>query len=551
MDAVVIASDEAEAQAAEAVEEHHAQLAGALALKVDALAAVARAGGPLDPEVRADLVVWCRDELVPHALAEERTLYAAAARRPEARLLVEAMLAEHRVIIGLVEDLERAADAVGAAVSAAALRAVFQVHLAKENDQVLPLLVGAPDVSLADLLGGMHELLGGHADEGHVSVDAAGRPTRTAAAAPVTPATAVRPTLRRPPCSTPAPSRTRSGTRPSSVLSTAYARAVAWSWSPRTTPSGCWPSSSGAHPAPSRSSTWSAGPTPGGFCWCARIVSAPMPDPRDARQMSGRREGDAWVVLGHAEVVAAATTGSAVQQDQHPSAIPNTLDGRRPCRSTAPVVDRYLTDERVANEEPQCRAHAAAIVDALPRGVTVRTVAHIGTPYAVRSQSSWLGWPATLEDELVQWIRDNHAATRSGDRNRMREVAERFDQMIRELLDTRRSAPTADVTSELLDDTVDGRPLTTEEIVSILRNWTAGDLGSLATSVGVLVRCLASDSDIQRQVRSLVAAGDRLALAAAAEEILRIDDPSCSTAGWRPGRSSWAARPSPRASRSC
>ena len=237
------------------------------------------------------------------------------------------------------------------------------------------------------------------------------------------------------------------------------------------------------------------------------------------------REGDAWVVLGHAEVVAAATDPERLSSRVSPRrAIPNTLDGADHAAYRA-VVDRYLTDERVANEEPQCRAHAAAIVDALPRGVTVRTVAHIGTPYAVRSQSSWLGWPATLEDELVQWIRDNHAATRSGDRNRMREVAERFDQMIRELLDTRRSAPTADVTSELLHDTVDGRPLTTEEIVSILRNWTAGDLGSLATSVGVLVRCLASHSDIQRQMRSLVAAGDRLALAAAAEEILRIDDP--------------------------
>ncbi len=174
MNAVVIASDEAEAQAAEAVEQHHAQLAGALALKVEAVAAVARAGGSLDPHARADLVAWCRDELVPHALAEERTLYAAAAQRPEARLLVEAMLAEHRVIVGLVEDLERAADAVGAAVSAGALRAVFEVHLAKENDQVLPLLVGAPDVSVADLLGGMHELLGGHAAEGDVSAESAG-----------------------------------------------------------------------------------------------------------------------------------------------------------------------------------------------------------------------------------------------------------------------------------------------------------------------------------------------------------------------------------------
>lgn len=44
--------------------------------------------------------------------------------------------------------------------------------------------------------------------------------------------------------------------------------------------------------------------------------------------------------------------------------------------------------------------------------------------------SSWLGWPPDLEEELVEWIRDNHAATRSGNRDRMGEVAERFDRMI-------------------------------------------------------------------------------------------------------------------------
>ena len=104
-------------------------------------------------------------------------------------------------------------------------------------------------------------------------------------------------------------------------------------------------------------------------------------------------------------------------------------------------------------------------------------------------------------------------------------MAERFDHMIRALLETRRRAPIIDVTGELLGDTVDGRPLTTEEIVSILRNWTAGDLGSLATSVGVLVHFLASWPSIQREVRTLVEAGDQVALVAAVEEILRIDDP--------------------------
>lgn len=230
-------------------------------------------------------------------------------------------------------------------------------------------------------------------------------------------------------------------------------------------------------------------------------------------------EDGTWVVLRHAEVVAAATDPRTFSSRVGTRrAIPNSLDGADHAAFRA-VVDRYLTGERVAHEESQCRKHAAAIVDALPRGMTVETIASIGIPYAVRSQSAWLGWPPNLEDALVAWIRDNHAATRSQDHRRTTEVAERFNQMIRALLETRRGdAPNPDVTDELLGDSVNGRPLTTEEIVSILRNWTAGDLGSLATSVGVIVHFLASTPTVQREVRALVAAGDHAALAASAEE---------------------------------
>lgn len=236
-------------------------------------------------------------------------------------------------------------------------------------------------------------------------------------------------------------------------------------------------------------------------------------------------EDGSWVALRHAEVVAVATDpatySSAVSARR---AIPNSLDGAEHTAYRA-VVDRYLTPERVAAEEPQCRRHAAAIVDALPRGATVRIVGQVGVPYAVRSQSTWLGWPADLEDELVAWMQDNHAATRSGDRSRTAEVAERFDRMIRALLDARRGLPASDVTGELLRESVDGRRLEDEEVVSILRNWTAGDLGSLAASVGVIVHFLAAHPDVQHAVRTLVAAGDRAAVEAAVEEILRIDDP--------------------------
>jgi hypothetical protein len=78
-----------------------------------------------------------------------------------ARLVVEAMLVEHQRIVGLVDWLGTTSEPAAAAALARALRELFEAHLAKENDEILPLLVASPDVSVAELLGGMHELLGG------------------------------------------------------------------------------------------------------------------------------------------------------------------------------------------------------------------------------------------------------------------------------------------------------------------------------------------------------------------------------------------------------
>lgn len=177
MEDVVIASSDADAAAAAAVEQHHAQMAGTLGLKVEQLVvAVSRQDVGSATSARAALVEWCDNELVPHALAEEKAMYPAALRKPEGRLLVEGMLAEHVVITELVRDLEAASDLVRAAAAAKALQVIFDSHLGKENDLVLPLLVGAPDVSVAELLGGMHELLGAetHADHEHALTGAAG-----------------------------------------------------------------------------------------------------------------------------------------------------------------------------------------------------------------------------------------------------------------------------------------------------------------------------------------------------------------------------------------
>lgn len=155
MDDVVIAGSQSDLQAAEAVEAHHAQLAGTLRLRVHSVIVGA------DPDrARAELHSWCRAEVVPHALAEEQALYPVASALPEGRLLVEAMLAEHRAIVALVDELAVPGEPRAAAGNASALRALFESHVEKENRQLLPLLLRSPGVSVAALLGDMHEVLG-------------------------------------------------------------------------------------------------------------------------------------------------------------------------------------------------------------------------------------------------------------------------------------------------------------------------------------------------------------------------------------------------------
>jgi uncharacterized protein (DUF2249 family)/iron-sulfur cluster repair protein YtfE (RIC family) len=156
MNDVVLASSEADLRAAEAIEQHHARLAADLAALVQATVSAAAGGDQLRcSESRQQLVDWARRELVPHALAEEQTLYPAAQHRGEARLLVDGMLDEHRWIVDLVDEVETEPEPVPAAAAARALLAMFESHLVKENELLLPVLSGAPDVALSNLLAEM------------------------------------------------------------------------------------------------------------------------------------------------------------------------------------------------------------------------------------------------------------------------------------------------------------------------------------------------------------------------------------------------------------
>lgn len=224
----------------------------------------------------------------------------------------------------------------------------------------------------------------------------------------------------------------------------------------------------------------------------------------------------------HADVVAAAgdpqTFSSAVSARR---AIPNAIDPPAHASWRA-LVDAFFTPPQIAALEPRVRSVADGVVAALPRGTIVDAVAEIGAPFAVRAQTDWLGWQG-IEDELLAWMADNHAATRGGDNVRTAAVAAAFDEIIRAQLRRRREqgqAAPVDPTTALLAATLDGQPLSEADIVSILRNWTAGDLASMAAALGVVVWFLATHRDVQQALRERPEG-----IASAIDEMLRIDDP--------------------------
>lgn len=230
-----------------------------------------------------------------------------------------------------------------------------------------------------------------------------------------------------------------------------------------------------------------------------------------------------WSLFRHDDVMRALvdhqTFSSAVSSH---FSVPNGMDAPEHTEYRR-IVDLYFSAQRMDAFEPACRNIAINLVRALPKKGEVDLMAVFSQDFALQIQAAFLGWPAELHEPLRHWIRKNYAATLARDEIAMEDVAFEFDGYIKNLLATRRKcgvdAPN-DITTSLLGDCVWGRPLSDEEIVSILRNWTVGELGTISACVGILAQYLASHPDLQQQLRQQTSL-----IPAAIDEILRIHPP--------------------------
>lgn len=173
MSTLTLASTPEDATALEAAEFRHAQLAAELAGRVSMLLTAANRDQNAAELLHTGLVTFCDRTLLPHTEAEEAVLYAAAHRLPEARLLVESLIAEHRCLTALADALRTAPTAAAAAADARALQVLFEEHAAKDNGLILPLLAATPGICLAALADDMRHRL---EENGTVGNSREGRP---------------------------------------------------------------------------------------------------------------------------------------------------------------------------------------------------------------------------------------------------------------------------------------------------------------------------------------------------------------------------------------
>lgn len=230
-----------------------------------------------------------------------------------------------------------------------------------------------------------------------------------------------------------------------------------------------------------------------------------------------------WSLFRHADVMRVLhdpeTFSNAVSRY---TSVPHGMD---PPEHTAyrQLIEPYFSLERMSAFEPTCRAVAADLIERLRGCDAVEWMSEFAEPFAVGAQCTFLGWPSPVHGWLRSWVRRNQAATFTQDRAQLTHLADEFTDSVCALLHDRRidgANPGPDVTAELMHERVHDRPLNEGELVSILRNWTAGEVGTISAAVGILAHELAVQPDLQRLLRA-----EPARLPYTIEELLRIDGP--------------------------
>jgi len=227
-----------------------------------------------------------------------------------------------------------------------------------------------------------------------------------------------------------------------------------------------------------------------------------------------------WSLFRHADIAMVLTNTETYSNVAQFLTIPNGMD--------PPVHERYREAlapnfdlEQMVRVESRLREIAAVLLGSTLTGSQVEFINAFVTPYTMKTLCAFLGWPEQQWEFLGNWVQGNQQAALNQDPVAGKSLAINFSEHVKANLNKHRDSTNIvnNATDMLLNTEVDDVRLNDDQIVSILRNWTAGH-GTVAASLAILVLHLSQDDELQDRLRN-----DPSLIPAAIEEILRVDGP--------------------------
>jgi cytochrome P450 len=228
-----------------------------------------------------------------------------------------------------------------------------------------------------------------------------------------------------------------------------------------------------------------------------------------------------WSVFQHEDVSAILADHETFSSATKRLVIPNGFDPPRHTKYRE-ALEPFFSVERVAAFEPVCRAIATGQARLFLDRDESDFIAGFADPFPLKAACQFLGWSPHDWRRLREWMLGNQQAAFARDRELGAAIAQEYADHIHESLRARREGeiPQAnDATWDLMSIEVDGVPLSDEEIVSIVRTWTAG-YAELSGALGIVMLHLARDCALQDRVRANLDWLDGVI-----GEILRADGP--------------------------
>lgn len=187
------------------------------------------------------------------------------------------------------------------------------------------------------------------------------------------------------------------------------------------------------------------------------------------------------------------------------------------------AIGKAFTNEKMLPLLAKYEQIAVELLKEVKNTPSVFDAARFAFYFTARVELALLNWDLSLDKTLIDWTLNNLRATLHDDKKQNIANANEWNHLIYTQLNARRAQnaqainQTSDLTDDLLNIQINGKPMPDAEISSLIRNLNMGLVSSMACNITNCIHFLATHPDIQQQIRNELSLLDE-----ALDEITRL-----------------------------